>query len=165
MALRTKQTPTSEMVLVLPYTTRHLGLFLQTPMGWPCAFKPDSSSKVCLENIPMLTVGLAGKTKVWPFQQHPVQGDAVSVYSTQAFELGQERQLLPSRLGSLLGRGEKGTAVQTRPPAAPWQRGAPWAWKTGAQQSRLDFVSNYEQVGGWHGLWRAESHPTESHSF
>lgn len=138
----------SEMVLVLPYTTRHLGLFLQTPMGWPCAFKPDSSSKVCLENIPMLTVGLAGKTKVWPSQRHPVQGDTVSVYSTQASELGQERQLLPSRLGSLLGRGEKGTAVQTRPPAAPWQTWGTMGLENGAQQSRLDFVSNSEQVGG-----------------
>lgn len=139
MALRTKQTPTSEMVLVLPYTTRHLGLFLQTPMGWPCAFKPDSSSKVCLENIPMLTVGLAGKTKVWPFQQHPVQGDTVSVYSTQAFELGQERQLLPSRLGSLLGRGEKGTAVQTRPPAAPWQTWGTMGLENGGSTESLGF--------------------------
>lgn len=142
-----------------------MGLFLQTPMGWPCAFKPDSSSKVSLENFPMLTVGLAGKTKVWPFQQHPVQGDAVSVTALRLSNWVRKGSCCPLVWGVSLAEERKGQLFKHGLLLLPGKRGAPWAWKTGAQQSRLDFVSNYEQVGGWHGLWRAESHPTESHSF
>ena len=57
----------SEMVLVFPQITGHLGLFLQTPLGEPCSFKPDNSSNVGFEHNPILPVGLEEKNKSMAF--------------------------------------------------------------------------------------------------